>query len=799
VINRLFPDLPPDMAPKQAIRAVGIDLGTTNSVMAEATWDPQRGTFGQACCVNVPQETEAGEFLGEMVPSVVAIHQGQVFVGEGAKRLRALSSERGLQARRNLFYECKNDMGARITYHQAPDGFRNAAEVAGHVLRHLKSAAETEDAPVARTVVTVPASFQVGQRQDTLRAASLADIRVSSNELLDEPVAAFLDFMLDEGSKDLADLESPKNLVVFDFGGGTCDVAVFRVEMPPGDEQLTINPLAVSRYHRLGGGDIDAAVLHEVLVPMLCEQNGLSRYDLGYEAKKLVIEPAFLGLAESLKVNLCSELARLKNFEAYHRAAAEDVQVSVPGVYSCVLQDRGTLTLSAPTLTASQFEALLAPFVDTDLLHLNETEYRTTCSIFAPLQDALERADLESSDIDFVLLVGGSSLIPQVAEAVDRYFWRAQVLTYQDRLSMQLAIARGAAYHALCLAVFGRPLVRPVCHDTVALRTEQGLLELVPKGAPLPYPAHGGFTSAYKLGIPASSSGPPVEVKVEIVACEADTPRRLFSQLWKVPGPVTKGDPVEVEYRYDANQVLELRLRLGPADEDASFDAIIDHPFTNVVNPVTIRVKIAETEELLRTRQVPASQTGATVRQLAAWYAELGHYERALELLKKLLKGKSGAEASDLLNLMGIYAGNLGDLEREAKLYNQAATASRSSAPLFNVSLVYQKMGRVSDAIEAVERALALSREAPYLVRRATLARDVGDEGAYEAYLQEALDAFDPVAIQSDFELTYYVLALSLREDHVTLAKARAEQRRRRKSDEPDDLGSGQLPLQLMD
>jgi molecular chaperone DnaK (HSP70) len=77
---------------------------------------------------------------------------------------------------------------------------------------------------------------------------------VQGVDLLDEPVAAFLDYLVDHSQNLLPALETPKNLVVFDFGGGTCDVAVFQVKLSRGQDPIQIAPLTVSRYHRLGGG-----------------------------------------------------------------------------------------------------------------------------------------------------------------------------------------------------------------------------------------------------------------------------------------------------------------------------------------------------------------------------------------------------------------------------------------------------------------------------------------------------------------------------------------------------------------
>ena len=142
-------------------------------------------------------------------------------------------------------------------------------------------------------------------RNDTLLAAELADLNLEGGDLLDEPVAAFLDYLMSKGGLELGGAHAEKRLVVFAFGGGTCDVAVFSIHASEKEAPIKISPLSVSRYHRPGGGDIDRAILYDMLIPELVEQNGLGQFDLSFEDKKKFIEPALLSVAEALKISLC--------------------------------------------------------------------------------------------------------------------------------------------------------------------------------------------------------------------------------------------------------------------------------------------------------------------------------------------------------------------------------------------------------------------------------------------------------------------------------------------------------------
>ena len=115
------------------IRVLGIDLGTTNSTVAEVTLSPNAPPTCRT--IEIDQPTREGLFTSPLIPSVVAILQDKkVWIGEGAKRLRAFSQESNLQHEKNLFYETKNEMGIRKTYYRAPTNFNHASKIAGHIL-----------------------------------------------------------------------------------------------------------------------------------------------------------------------------------------------------------------------------------------------------------------------------------------------------------------------------------------------------------------------------------------------------------------------------------------------------------------------------------------------------------------------------------------------------------------------------------------------------------------------------------------------------------------------------------------
>ncbi len=108
--------------PKKPVRVLGIDLGKTNSTVAELIWNSQETGSSKVRCMEIDQPTSEEMFTHSLIPSAVAIHECKVIVGEGAKRLRAQAVKFKLEQNQNLFYECKSDIGTRRTYHRRRKG-----------------------------------------------------------------------------------------------------------------------------------------------------------------------------------------------------------------------------------------------------------------------------------------------------------------------------------------------------------------------------------------------------------------------------------------------------------------------------------------------------------------------------------------------------------------------------------------------------------------------------------------------------------------------------------------------------
>ena len=769
---------------------LGIDLGTTNSTVSVATMSPSGPTVKTLL---IDQETLQGTYTHTLVPSVVALAQGTEWVGEGAKRLRG----HGTELYSSIFHDCKNDIGLKKTYHRATDGYRSATEIGGKVLRFLHQAAQAEcEDGFDRVVVTVPASFGAHQREDTATAAQLAGIDLQAGDLLDEPMAAFIDYWMLRLDSLMEELTTPKTLLVFDFGGGTCDIAIFRLQRAEEPGKLHIATLAVSRYHRLGGGDLDAAILYEVLVPQLLQQNGLSIFDLEYREKKREVEPALIGVAEQLKIKMSNEVRKLQGFGTYDDADRSQIIVRQPGTLSLTVAGK-MLNLSSPTLSAEQFEKTLGPFLDHDLLYARETDYRLTCSIFAPVQDALDRAGVAPQSVDLCLMVGGSSLIPQVIQALDEYLPNARILTYHDKESAKDCVSRGAARHALTRATTGSYLITPVCHDDIGIRTVQGSATLVQKGSTLPYPADGDYAVYEKLMVPeAIPEGASCILHVELVA--GAERRQLFADPWEITGPVEKGDKLRLEYGFDENQVLKVRLTLARPDGVQQFRTEREKPLSNIVSPHSKWERVLEIEEEIKTAGLSRPRMMEKMTDLAQTYAELGQHDKAIHFLKSIMKNRNEPDAW-LVNRIGILYGEKGDVEKREKFYAEAISINPNwHGPAFNLALSQKNRGKPQEAAKTLDEVLTRSREAPYLVLRASVAEQMMDMTLRQQLLEEAQLAFGPVASLDQWALGWCLTCASMLCDEGTQQEAEAEIRRRAggPESEGDEKEAGVLPMQ---
>jgi molecular chaperone DnaK len=325
-------------------KVVGIDLGTTNSVIAVMEG-------GEAVVIN--------NIEGERItPSVVGFSKtGERLVGRVAKRQATTNPERTVSS-------IKRQMGT--DYKVSIDGKKySPPEISAMILQKMKSDAESYlGEKITQAVITVPAYFTDSQRQATKDAGTIAGLEVL--RIINEPTAAALAYGLDK--------EESQTIMVFDLGGGTFDVSILEI----GDGTFEVK--ATSGNNRLGGDDFDERIINW-LVQEFKNSNG---FDLRND--KMAIH-RLKESAEKAKHELSSLMS---------------VDINIP--YITATQD-GPLHLER-TLTRARFNDMTADLVEKTV---------------GPMKQAMKDANLKPSDLDKIILVGGSTRIPAVQEAVKNY------------------------------------------------------------------------------------------------------------------------------------------------------------------------------------------------------------------------------------------------------------------------------------------------------------------------------------------------------------------------------------------
>jgi molecular chaperone DnaK (HSP70) len=448
---------------------LGVDLGFAASAVSEVVWRPGQAGPPEARCVAVEQPTPLGAACDILVPSVVALYSGKVFVGEGARRLRARAPELGLERAKDLFWGVKGDLGGGQGYDRARPGARTPEEVSSHVLRSLMAAARAGGAAVDRAAVTVPASFTADRRRAILAVGRAAGSELTPADLLDEATAALLDYLVASEDDVLVGPGDDHYLVVVDFGGAAAAVTVLRVAWPAAAALPQVEVLASSHCPGLGGSAIDAAVARQVLWPQLLGQNGLTPQALS-DADWCAVEPVLTTLAEDLKVGVTMEVNRLEKTGGPRPTDLAQVVKRQPGAYTCRLRDGRTLELARPALNAAEFEALLAPLLGPD----TSGDQPQGPPLREALADALAQAGLAAGDVGLALAAGGGSLLPGVPQALAALLPGARLLAYPTAEAAQTAVARGAAYHAWMLAALGQGVVQPPANAATPLAAGGG-------------------------------------------------------------------------------------------------------------------------------------------------------------------------------------------------------------------------------------------------------------------------------------------------------------------------------------
>lgn len=628
---------------------VGIDLGTTNSVMAIAgkfqpaaeipLMSDRAGEFGiedhsvPVHLLQLPQQNLDSTIAAHILfPSVVfqSDSQSPIIAGMGAREAK-FHFRRG----RNVFYSVKMDMGQDRLYPGAiSEELNTPVKVSAEILRQMRQAAEVqlktslEDVPA---VITIPACFGPSQRMDTLNAARAAGFKVDASALFDEPNAALLAYINRQRIQQRWNHE--ETVLVFDFGGGTCDISIIEVSYAPVRQVIHLRNLSISRFEQLGGDDLDRHLVHTLLKQQFYAASGIMEKDWSLAERQHSIWSQLAKLAELLKIRFCEELDRVAQYTQWNAEAMQQVQIAIPP--QSIRTRNKEVILNDLSLDWYQFSEAIQPFIDPECSQNGDMEYYRITSIFSPIQDALDKAQLKKSEITRILLVGGSARNPLIEQAIHNYFPEAAI----DRTNqLDYLVAEGAAVHAYTHFIQGHDILAPILGDTIGILVEGKEFEpLIPAGSLIPFPEV-GWKSYTHFRVPRQNM-----THVDLMICAGSASRPVQVVQLAFDRPIPQDTPVNLDLRMDHNKILFLQAHLQ-SYPDVKVNAAIENPLGLL--PMTSKQRErAELERGLQKAQAEGTldQHIDDMEQLADVLIDLNRSELALEWINQAIRRQGEA------------------------------------------------------------------------------------------------------------------------------------------------------------
>ena len=582
---------------------VGIDLGTTNSVLATINEKPNGDVVSKVVDIvravdvysSVSGEARLSRMKKPTLPSCVYYRQENNYeplVGDFAKIQYPLRPH--LVAK-----SIKSQMGNPEAKGLSPDiPDKSPAEISARILKHmLREASKTYRCEITDAVITVPANFDSAMCKATRDAAELAGIKVKNADgserpiLLSEPNAVIYDLINQirngEISSRILDLSQKKRVLVFDLGGGTLDITMHEIKRrEDAKDVLKVDEIATNRYTLLGGDDFDEEIAKVMYKRYLKQYENRQEAVMKIRQEEHVIMPQLRVYAENLKFDLnekCND-----DYDSGWDDEDDEIEIPIGG-------NMGIGYAYDDTFTKEEIENILSIFMANDLTFFDykKIEHITnTRNLIYPILDVLHKASkklsLEDISVDAVIVNGGMSKFYMVTDRLKEFFGFEPIIA----LDPDQAVARGAAVYHYYLhkydqmqddmklvdedallsstedTVLQEEIVKKstnkalqmaiqwgnnILNDSLYLGMRNGAVsEIIPTGAELPY------TSAEKIGFKIEAGQNSISIPIKSRNLDG-TYRTISTGSIIFNKTYTKGAYVAFKIHMGSNKVITMR------------------------------------------------------------------------------------------------------------------------------------------------------------------------------------------------------------------------------------------------
>lgn len=642
---------------------VGIDFGTSTTVVSIATKESGEEKI-KTLPIKLTQILEDGTiYQSEKLPSVIAWYNGRLLVGEGASNLKYT-----LTKGKNIWFSFKmeigEDLGAKYYNSEVGDmegvKIRNPKDCVRVFFMYLNILIKKycQDNGLSDNImyaVSIPASFEANQRKELMEALESNGMNISKQSLIDEPNAAFISYVHDSEESEKPLLISPhynSNVLVFDFGGGTCDISI--LEIGKSTNGLYSKNIAISKFTKLGGDDVDRYITFKYILPRFFEANNVSDDDFITRERQYIATQLYK-VSERLKILLCKKISnQMYQLEIpdYIKSNSDKASITIP---VSVETKKGLLTQSEFFLSIKELVEVMSVFMKSSLIPSSIKGQEEYNNIFMPIESAIKKANVCKSEIDYVLLIGGSAQNPFIQEALKKYFDDSEILVPQD---LQTHVSKGAAIHSLLMNGINKCIIQPITSEPIFVITKDTTNKvLIPAGTTIPCD-----TVVIDDLIPTKDHQEAIELPI----CVGNENKMLFNLKITRDGGFLTTAQVTLALEITADKLLLAKAHcMG-----VSCMVEPQNPFANKELSTEERIVLrAEREANIETERNGGIPTKNCLISLRKAYEDAGNDFKAAETLEQQNEIYPNPEE---YNLIGVYYHNSGNRDKAIDFFERA-------------------------------------------------------------------------------------------------------------------------------